>query len=84
MAGLGTQRALLDRTTMTLEIKGFWHEDDAPVKDAAFADALAKGLIRFAKFVDAKKADVTAIKPVGFRREVKRVISEQLSVGGRQ
>ena len=69
---------------MTLEIKGFWHEDDAPVKDAAFADALAKGLIRFAKFVDAKKVDVSAIKPVGLRREVKRVISEQLSVGGRQ
>ena len=33
----------LDRTTMTLQIKGFWHEDDAPVKDVDFADALAKG-----------------------------------------
>ena len=64
----------LDRTTMTLEIKGFWYEDDAPVKDAAFADALAKGLIRFAKFVEAKKVDVSAIKPVGLRREVKRVM----------
>jgi len=70
----------LDRTTMTLEIKGFWHEDDAPVKDAVFADALAKGLLRFAKFVEAKKVDVRAIKPVGLRREVKRVMSEQLSV----
>ena len=35
----------LDRTTMTLEIKGFWHEDDAPVKDAEFAQALANGKI---------------------------------------
>ncbi len=70
----------LDRTTMTLEIKGFWYEDDAPVKDAAFADALAKGLIRFAKFVEAKKVDVSAIKPLGLRRKVKRVMSEQLSV----
>ncbi|MBV6402902.1 MAG: hypothetical protein CNIPEHKO_03224 [Anaerolineales bacterium] len=64
----------LDRATMTLEIRGFWHEDDAPVKDADFADALAKGLTRFAKFVEAKKVDVSAIKPVGLRREVKRVI----------
>ena len=64
----------LDRATMTLEIRGFWHEDDAPVKDADFANALAKGLMRFAKFVEAKKVDVSAIKPVGLRREVKRVI----------
>jgi len=70
----------LDRTTMTLEIKGFWHEDDAPVKDAAFADALGKGLLRFAKFVEAQKVDVSAIKPVGLRREVKRVVGKQLAV----
>jgi uncharacterized protein YcaQ len=70
----------LDRTTMTLDIKGFWHEDDAPVKDLDFADALAKGLIRFAKFVGAKKVDVSAVKPAGLRREVKRVIGEQLAV----
>lgn len=63
----------LDRTTMTLEIKGFWHEDDAPVKDADFADALAKGLMRFAKFVEAKKVDVSAIKPVGLRNHVKKM-----------
>ena len=67
----------LDRKTMTLEIKGFWHEDDAPVKDADFANALAKGLMRFAKFVEAKKVDVSAIKPVGLRRQVKKVISDQ-------
>jgi uncharacterized protein YcaQ len=64
----------LDRTTMTLEIKGFWHEDDAPVKDVAFADALAKGLIRFAKFVGAKKVDVSVIKPVGLRKYIQGLI----------
>lgn len=64
----------LDRTTMTLEIKGFWHEDDAPVKDVDFANALAKGLIRFGKFLGAKKMDLAAIKPSALRREVKRVI----------
>ncbi len=70
----------LDRTTMTLEIKGFWYEDDAPVKDFNFANALAKGLIRFAKFVGAKQVNVAVIKPVGLRREVKKVIGEQLAV----
>jgi len=60
----------LDRTTMTLDIKGFWHEDDAPVKDVAFADALGKGLIRFAKFVGAQKVNVSAIKPVGLRKHI--------------
>ncbi|HMR98409.1 MAG TPA: crosslink repair DNA glycosylase YcaQ family protein [Anaerolineales bacterium] len=66
----------LDRKTMTLEIKGFWHEDDAPVKDADFADALAKGLARFAKFVEAKKVDVSAIQPAKLRSYVKRVMRE--------
>ncbi len=66
----------LDRTTMTLEIKGFWHEDDAPVKDVEFADALARGLIRFAKFVEAKKIDVAAIRPPGLRRQVQKRLRE--------
>ena len=60
----------LDRTTMTLEIKGFWHEDDAPVKDPAFANALAKGLIRFAKFVAAKRITTGSINPAGLRKRV--------------
>jgi hypothetical protein len=65
---------------MMLEIKGFWHEDDAPVKDVEFANALTRGLIRFAKFVGAKKVDVSAIKPTGLRTEVKRVMGKQLSI----
>jgi hypothetical protein len=64
----------LDRNTMTLEIKGFWHEEDAPVKDIDFANALAKGLIRFGRFVNAKEIDLAGIKPIVLRREVKRVI----------
>lgn len=64
----------LDRTTMTLEIKGFWHEDDAPVKDVDFANALARGLARFAKFVSAKKVDVSAIQPAKLRSHVKKIM----------
>jgi len=51
-----------------------------PVKDIKFANALGKGLIRFAKFVGAKTVDVSVIKPVGWRKHLKKVISEQLSV----
>ncbi len=66
----------LDRTTMTLEIKGFWYEDDAPVKDIDFANALAKGLIRFAKFVNAKKVDVSTIKPLNLKKHVQDMIKK--------
>ena len=62
----------LDRTTMTLEIKGFWYEEDAPVKDIEFANALAKGLIRFAKFLGAEKITTSLIQPTGLRKEVQR------------
>jgi uncharacterized protein YcaQ len=62
----------LDRTTMTLEIKGFWHEGNAPVKSADFADALAKGLVRFSKFLGSRKITMDAIQPVRLRKEVQK------------
>jgi hypothetical protein len=63
---------------MTLEIKGFWPEDDAPVKSVEFADALAKGLIRFAKLLDAKKITTDSIRPPGLRREIEKHIRTSL------
>ena len=68
----------LDRTTMTLEVKGFWHEDAAPVKDADFANALAKGLIRFAEFVGAKKIRTSVIQPAGLRKQVEMILRKSL------
>ena len=59
---------------MTLQIKGFWHEDDAPVKDVEFANALARGLIRFAKFLDAKHVEVNTIKPMSLRQRIKALL----------
>jgi uncharacterized protein YcaQ len=64
----------LDRTTMTLEIKGFWHEDDAPIKDERFVNALAMGLIRFGNFLEAKKVDVSGLKPAGLRNQVRKLL----------
>lgn len=63
----------LDRTTNTLHILGFWLEEDAP-KDGAFADALANGLIRFANMIDAKKIDLSGVKPAKLRAHLKAKI----------
>jgi uncharacterized protein YcaQ len=63
----------MDRTTGTLHILGFWLEDDAP-KDEAFASALAKGLIRFAKMAGASKVDVSAVQPTKLRSYLKQKV----------
>lgn len=63
-----------DRTTMTLEIKGFWSEDGAPITGGSFATALVCGLIRFANFLGAKRIDISAIQPPRLRREVKMIV----------
>lgn len=68
----------LDRSTMTLEIKGFWPEEDAPVKDVDFADALAKGMVRFAKFVGAKKVVTKPIRPTALRRHIDETLRSSL------
>lgn len=68
----------LDRKTMTLDILGFWHEDDAPVKDAEFADAFARGLIRFAGFLEAKKVNIDSIRPAGLRKHVEKLLRASL------
>jgi hypothetical protein len=61
----------LDRKTNTLQILGFWLEDDAP-KDGDFAAALAKGLRRFADMIGAEKIDASGIKPVKLRAYLKK------------
>jgi uncharacterized protein YcaQ len=74
----------LDRTTMTLEIKGFWHEDDAPMKDVDFANALAKGLVRFATFVNAKRINIASIQPIVLRKQVATILRDLFDVIGTQ
>ncbi len=60
----------LDRESGTLNILGFWLEEDAP-QDADFADALARGLKRFADMMGAKKIDLGALKPVKLRTHLR-------------
>jgi hypothetical protein len=59
---------------MTIEIKSFWREDDATLKDVQFADALAFGLIRFGKFVEAKKINLAGIRPRSLRKHVQNIM----------
>jgi len=58
----------LDRATNTFVILGFWLEDNALGKDEAFAEALARGLARFVRFIGANKMDAKAIREPLLRR----------------
>ncbi len=64
----------LDRKTGTLKTNGFWLEEDAPAEDPAFADALGKGLARFAAFVGARQVDVTAIQPDNLKNHIQKFL----------
>jgi uncharacterized protein len=68
----------LDRPTMTLEIKGYWNEEDAPAKEVEFANAFAKGLLRFANFLNAQKVNTAAIQPTKLRRHMEAVLKNEL------
>ena len=64
----------LDRKSITLHINGFWLEEDAPVNEPAFADALGKGLAHFASFVEAQQIKIEAIVPRKLRDHVRKYI----------
>jgi uncharacterized protein len=68
----------LDRPTMVLEIKGYWNEEDAPVKEAEYANALARGLLRFARFLGAHKVNTAAIQPLKLRRQINAMLTAEL------
>jgi uncharacterized protein len=68
----------LDRPTMVLEIKGYWNEEDAPVKDLEYATAFAKGLLRFARFLNARKVNVSAIQPMKLRRQINALLRAEM------
>ena len=51
----------LDRATGTLVINGLWLEDRALARDAAFAEAMARGMIRFRALLGARRLDLAAV-----------------------
>lgn len=68
----------LDRKTGTLQIKGFWLEDETSVDDQDFVDALARGLARFASFVNARQVDLSSIGPLKLREQLQRQVGLSL------
>ncbi len=62
----------LDRKTMTLHILGFWLEEDAPT-DEAFANALGRGIARFAKLIGAKKIQADGIQSRRLATQARRI-----------
>jgi uncharacterized protein YcaQ len=60
----------LDRTTGTLVINGLWLEDDSLARDPAFADALAAGMSRFVRLLDARRLDVSAVTHAALRKRL--------------
>ena len=50
-----------DKTTGTFVILGFWLENEALGQNEAFAEALARGFIRFTNFLGAGRMDAETI-----------------------
>lgn len=70
----------LDRKTGTLELRGFWLEDESSLADAEFAQAFGRGLARFASFVQARRVDLGALEPAKFRRQVQNYMPGESGV----
>ena len=57
----------LTRPDMTLVISGLWLEDQALAQDAAFADALGRGMRRFLAFLEATAIDARLVPQAALR-----------------
>ena len=60
----------LDRKTGILHIQGFWLEEATSGGDPAFVEALARGLLRLARFVGAQQIEAAAIEPRSLRQHI--------------
>lgn len=62
----------LDRSSDTLVINGLWLEDEALARDAAFGEALARGMSRFRQFLDARRVDAKPVIWPNLRKRLTR------------
>lgn len=60
----------LDRSTHTLVLNGLWLEDERLARDDAFVDAMARGMRRFARFLDGRHVDASAVTQPRLRRRL--------------
>jgi uncharacterized protein YcaQ len=68
--------SVFDRTTNTFILLGLWLEAKALGQDEALAEALARGLGRFARFLGAAKLDAKAIREPKLRRRIGAALAE--------
>ncbi len=64
--------AKLERAERRLVVNGLWLEDEATGRDEAFAEALARGMTRFLRFLGAERLDVAGVPQAGLRRRLAR------------
>jgi uncharacterized protein YcaQ len=64
----------LDRPGNTLQLRGFWLEQEETGRDPAFALALGRGLADFMRFVAAERLDADAVRPAALRRDVLQAV----------
>lgn len=50
------------------------------MKDVDFANALAKGLVKFATFVNAKRINIASIQPIVLRKQVATILRDLFDV----
>jgi uncharacterized protein len=72
----------LERKTNTLQLNGFWLEDLALRDQAPFVAALAGGLARFVRFLNANQLDFTPVEPPALRAWLQTLnMPQELSKG---
>jgi hypothetical protein len=71
----------LDRATNTFVILGFWLEDAALGGHEAFAEALARGFMRFLTFLGASNLDVQAIHEPLLRQRIETLAEASTDAG---
>jgi uncharacterized protein YcaQ len=71
----------LDRTSATLKVNGFWLEEGFPA-DEAFAQALARGLAHFGRFVGARRLDLATLHPAPLQEHVQAMLVHEFDLEG--
>jgi uncharacterized protein YcaQ len=60
----------LDRASGTLVLNALWLEDERLARDAGFVEAMVRGMRRFARFLDGRRVDASALAQPRLRRRL--------------
>jgi hypothetical protein len=64
-----------------LVINGFWLEEHTPVENSKFVNALARGLVRFAEFLDAHQVNISVLEPAALHEQVREYMGDVFEIG---